>query len=89
MAISRQKEARIRDYTLLLFRVASRVLYSAQYHRHHCTLQAFEQFGALFMHNHDDKYPARSFAGFFKVKCQMIKYLYTVEKLYLVVFNTT
>ena len=25
----------------------------------HCTLQAFEQFGALYMHNHDDKYPAR------------------------------
>ena len=24
-----------------------------------CTLQAFEQFGALYMHNHDDKYPAR------------------------------
>ena len=35
------------------------VLYSAQYHRQHCTLQAFEQFGALYMHNHDDKYPAR------------------------------
>ena len=25
----------------------------------HCTLHAFEQFGALYMHNHDDKYPAR------------------------------
>ena len=32
---------------------------SAQYHRQHCTLQAFEQFGALYIHNHDDKYPAR------------------------------
>ena len=49
MAISRQKEARSRDYALLLFRMTSRVLYSAQYHRHHCTLQAFEQFGALYI----------------------------------------
>ena len=32
-----------------------------QYHRQHCTLQALEQFGALYiyMQNHDDKYPAR------------------------------
>ena len=59
MAISRQKEARSRDYALLLFRMTSRVLYSAQYHRQHCTLHAFEQFGALYMHNHDDKYPPR------------------------------
>ena len=29
--------------------------YSAQYHRQHCILHAFEQFGALYMHNHDDK----------------------------------
>ena len=29
------------------------------YHRQHCTLQAFEQFGALYMHNHADKYPTR------------------------------
>ena len=54
MEISRQKEARSRDYALLLFRS---VLYSAQYHRHHCTLHALEQFGALYMQNHDDKYP--------------------------------
>ena len=59
MGISRQKEARSQDYALLLFRMTSRVLYSAQYHRQHFTLQAFEQFGALYMHNHDDKYPAR------------------------------
>ena len=59
MAISRQKEARSRDYALLLFRMNSRVLYSAQYHIQHCTLHTFEQFGALYMHNHDDKYPAR------------------------------
>ena len=59
MAISRQKEAQGRDYALLLFRMTSRVLYSAQYHKQHCTLQAFEQFWALYMHSHDDKYPAR------------------------------
>ena len=57
--ISRQKEALSRDYTLLLFRMTSRALYSAQYHRQHCTLQAFEQFGALYMHNYDDIYLAR------------------------------
>ena len=60
MAISRQKEARSRDYALLLFRMTSRVLYSAQYHRQHCTRHAFEQFGALHMHDHDDKYPSRA-----------------------------
>ena len=59
MAISRQKEARNRDYALLLFRMTSRVLYSAQYHRQQCTPHTFEQFGALYMHNHDDKYPSR------------------------------
>ena len=59
MAISGQKEARSRDYALLLFRMTSRVLYSAQYHRQYCTLHAFEQFEALDMHNHDDKYLPR------------------------------
>ena len=59
MAISRQKEARSRDYALLLFQMTSRVLYSAQYHRQHCTLHAFEQFGTLYMHNHYDKNPSR------------------------------
>ena len=59
MAISRQKEAQCRDYALLLFRMTSGVLYSAQYHRQHCTLHAFEQFGALYMHNHDEKYTSR------------------------------
>ena len=58
-AISRQKETRSQHYTLLFFRMTSRVLHSAQYHRHHCTLQAFEQFRALYMHKHDDKYPPR------------------------------
>ena len=59
MAISRQKEARSRDYALLLFRMTSRVLYSAQFNRQQYTLQVFAQFGALYMHNHDDRYPAR------------------------------
>ena len=59
MAISRQNEARSREYALLLLRVASKVLYSSQYHRQNCILQAFEQFGELYMHNHGDKYPAR------------------------------
>ena len=57
--ISRQNEARSRDYALLFFRMSLRVLYIAQYHRQHRTLHAFEQFGALYMHNHDDKYPSR------------------------------
>ena len=43
----------------LLFRMTSRALYSAQYHRQHCTLHTFEQFGALYIHSHDDKYPSR------------------------------
>ena len=55
MAISRQKESRSRDYVLLLSN-DSRVLYSAQYHRQHCTLQIFEQFGAQYMQNLDDKH---------------------------------
>ena len=33
--------------------------YSVQYHRQHYTLQAFEHFGALYMHNLDDKYQSR------------------------------
>ena len=59
MAILQQKEAQSLDCVLLLFQMTSRVLYSAQYNRQHCTPQAFEQFGALYMHNHDDKYLAR------------------------------
>ena len=39
--------------------MSSRVLYIAQSHRLHYRLHAFEQFGALYVHNHDDKYPAR------------------------------
>ena len=57
MPESRQKKPRSRDYAILFSRMTLRVLYSAEYHRHHCTPQAFEQFGELYMHNHDDKYP--------------------------------
>ena len=39
-------------------RVLYRVFYSAQYLRQYCALQAFRQFGALYMHNHDDDYSA-------------------------------
>ena len=59
MAISRQKEAPSRDYALLLIQMTLKVLYSAKYHRQHCTLYSFEQFRALYMQNHDDKYPSR------------------------------
>ena len=52
MAISRQKEVGTMPIS---YRMTSRVLYSAQYHRQHCTLQAFEQFEALYIHNIDDK----------------------------------
>ena len=38
--------------------MTSMVLYSAQY-RQSCTRQAFEQFGALDMHNPDDKHPSQ------------------------------
>ena len=41
------------------YRMTSRVLYSAQHHRQHCTLHAFEQLGALYMHSPDDKHPTR------------------------------
>ena len=41
------------------YRMTSMILYSSQCHRQHCTPHAFEQFGALYMHNTDDKYPAR------------------------------
>ena len=50
----RKPEAGTMPY--FLFRMTLRAPYSAQYHRQHCTPHAFEQFGALYMHNHDDKY---------------------------------
>ena len=59
MAIARQKEVRSLDYALRLLRMTSMVLYIAQYHRQRCTLHAVEQFGAVYMHNHYDKYPSR------------------------------
>ena len=34
--------------------------YSAQWHRQHCILLAFEQFGALYIQALDDKYPTRA-----------------------------
>ena len=40
--------------------ISNNFIYSAQYHRQHCILHVFEQFEALYMHNHDDKYPART-----------------------------
>ena len=43
----------------LLYRMTPRVLYSAQYHRQHCTIQAFGQFGALYMRNSVDKHTNR------------------------------
>ena len=41
------------------YQMTSSVLYSAQQHRRNCKFQALEQFGALYMHNLDDKLPAR------------------------------
>ena len=41
------------------YQITSRVIYSAHCHIHHCTLQVFEQFGALYMHNLDDNHPNR------------------------------
>ena len=44
---------------LYSYRMTSRVLNSVQYHIHQCTLEAFEQFRALYMHNLDDEHPTR------------------------------
>ena len=52
------RKSRLRG-SLLLFRMTLKVLYSAHYHRQHYTLHALEQFGALYMRNHDDKYPSQ------------------------------
>ena len=49
-----------RDYALPLSNnCLHSFFYSAQCHRHHCTLHTFQQFGALYMHNLDDKHPTR------------------------------
>ena len=44
---------------LYSYRMTWRVLYSAHNHRQHCALQAFQQFGALYMHNFDDTHLTR------------------------------
>ena len=54
MAISRQKEVQSWDC------MPSMIIYSAQYHRQYCTPQAFEQIGALHIHNLDDRHPIRT-----------------------------
>ena len=41
------------------YQMTSRALYSAHYHTQQCTLQAFKQFGTMYMHNSDDKHPTR------------------------------
>ena len=41
------------------YRITSRVIYSVLYYRQHCTLQAFEHFGVLYMHNLNDNHPSR------------------------------
>ena len=46
----RKPEVRTIPYS---YRMTSRVLYSAQYHRQHCALQTFEEFGALYMTRQD------------------------------------
>ena len=50
------------------YRMTSMVLHSAQcaYHTQHYTLQAFEQFGALYMNNLDNKHPTRT--GFLMIQ---------------------
>ena len=44
---------------LYSYRMTSSFLSSTQYHRQHCTFQAFEQLGALHMHNLDDDHFTR------------------------------
>ena len=46
----REAEVGTKLYT---YRMPSRVLYSAQYHRQHCALQTFEQFGQPRWHTSD------------------------------------
>ena len=50
----RKHEVKTMTYS---YRITPKVIYSAQYHRHHYTLRDFEQFGTLYMHNLDDKHP--------------------------------
>ena len=54
MAISRQKKAEAGTMPYSYFEWLERFFIVHSTIRQHCTLHAFEQFGALFMHNHDD-----------------------------------
>ena len=56
MSISRQNEARSRDYNYLILSNDFKGHLSGHYHIHHCTLHAFVQFRALYMDNLDDKH---------------------------------
>ena len=53
-----RRKPEIGQYRIILLNDSNSSIY-AKYHRQHCTLQAFEQFGALYMHNLDDKYQTR------------------------------
>ena len=52
----RKPELRTMPYS---YQMTSRFLYSAQNHRQYRTLNAYDQFGALYMHNINYKYPTR------------------------------
>ena len=54
--MSRQKEARSRDYALILSKYCN-VFHSVQYHRHPCILQAFDQLETLYIHSVGDNNP--------------------------------
>ena len=64
MAMSRQKETRSRDYTCITLIEWQMVIYSAQYHTEHCTLQTFEQCEAFYMHKTDGKHLTRPVPSF-------------------------
>ena len=61
--IATEGSPRSLDYALLLwYRMTSKSLYSAQYHRQHCTFQAFyiwTVWSSVYMHNLDNKHPRR------------------------------
>ena len=42
------------------YQITPKRIHIAHYNRHRCTIQAFEQFGALYMHNRVDKHTNRS-----------------------------
>ena len=55
----KRRKLEIRSISSYSCRMTSIILYSAQYYRQHCALQAFELFRTLYMHSPDDKYPTR------------------------------